>query len=166
MPDIRTAFENKGFEDKKSKMNPSPKHSSGRGREGGNSDEQRTKDNIIRAFGKDYTRLILDFKKEEYNHLVGNVKDYVEKNARNITTSQLRNIFGKVLQAKEPFDVFKLRPKLAYVAGRTDKWQMKELVFLLDELIQSIQNEDQLKNFKDFFESIIAYHRFFNPKGN
>ena len=164
---MREAFEKAGIKGSKQKaQNPSQRHQSGRGKGGGNSGEQRTKENIIRAFGKDYTRLILDFKKDEYNHLVGKVKEYVERNARSITTSQLRNIFGKVLRAKEPFDVYQLRPKLAYVAGRSDKWQMKELVFLLDELIQSIQNKDQLKNFKDFFESIIAYHRYFNPKGN
>ena len=166
MPDIRTAFEDKGFEDQNPKRNPSQRHQSGRGRGGGKNNEQRTKENIIRAFGKDYTRLILEFKKDEYNHLVAKVKDYVAKNARSISSSQLRNIFGKVLRAKEPFDVYQLRPKLAYVAGRSDKGPMKELVFLLDELIQSIQNKDQLKNFKDFFESIIAYHRYFNPKEN
>lgn len=160
---MRDAFKKAGIKG----SNPRPQNPghrrSGRGKEVGD-DEQRFKENLKRAFGEKYTRFILDFQKEEYNDLVTKIKSYVATNARNITTSQLRNVFTKVLQAREPFNAHLLRPKLAYVAGRADKPAMKELVYLLDELIQAIQNERHLKNFKDFFEAIIAYHRFFNPR--
>ncbi len=164
MPDMKTALESAGFKGQSPMRHPAR----GQKRRGGSKGDSiaQTKKNLESAFGNNYTRLILDFEKQEYNELVTKTKAYVESNARNITTSQLRNIFGKVLRAKEPFDAYQLRPKLAYVAGRADKWQMKELIFLFDELICEIKNKKQLDNFKFFFESIIAYHRYFNPKGH
>lgn len=127
---------------------------------------KKYRDNLIRNFGDSYINLILSAGENNYNNFINQIKSYIEKNNRNITTSQLRNIFSRIKSIKNVSEVWRLRPNLAYIAGRSDKDSMKELVFLLDELIQNIGENDtkKLSNFIDFFESIIAYHKFFGGK--
>ncbi len=124
-------------------------------------DTARFEANLKKRFGNNYVNAILS--PRDYNGYIDNIKSYVEKNKDKISTSQLRNIFSKVKEVKEPRNLTMLRPKLAYVVGR--QTGMKELVYLLDELIKKV-NKDNLNQFKDFFEAIIAYHRYFNPTSN
>jgi len=122
-------------------------------------------ESLKKFFGNNYINLILSDDKEDYNSYIDKVERYVEKNLRSISTSQLRNIFSQIKGKKDAKDLWLLRPKLAYVAGREDKKQMKELVYLLDQLIKNVDDKN-INKFIDFFESIIAYHKYFNPKTN
>lgn len=84
--------------------------------------------------------------------------------ARNLTTSQIRNIYGAVkkMQMKGKPDTHKLlmlKPKLAYAAKRHGRG----VDMLKDVLTQAIDHvgDDQQKfnRFVDFFEAILAYHK-------
>ena len=109
--------------------------------------------------------------------------------AREITTSQIRNIFGtvrmieqdvKMLTDKEslPIQVQRslqmLRPKLAYqygrVQGRDDdakKVAMGALTNILSDAISLVGSSvPNFRNFMDFFEAILAYHRRFGGRTN
>jgi CRISPR-associated protein Csm2 len=83
-----------------------------------------------------------------------------------ISTSQLRNIYDKLLKVKEEnySQVQLLRPKLAYVAARQNKAEAKEIVNFFNEIISKISSEDELRSFKIFFESVVAYHKFHSLK--
>lgn len=92
-----------------------------------------------------------------------------------VSTSQIRNIFSKVKRMKSyeknKTDLLLLRPKLAYVAGRHGKRKGKELTgaivdlqVILDECIRKIKDEKSFKKFQDFFEAILAYHRYYGGK--
>ena len=106
-----------------------------------------------------------------------------------ITTSQIRNIFGtvrmieqdvKMLTDKEslPIQVQRslqmLRPKLAYqygrVQGRDDdakKVAMGALTKILSDAISLVGSSvPNFRNFMDFFEAILAYHRRFGGRTN
>ena len=131
---------------------------------GGNSDEAR-RERIRAVFGASYEQGILEPGEERYNEYLNQVKSFVERRARNITPAQLRNIFASVNRAAQPHDVHVLRPQLAYVAGRADREEMRELVVLLDDLIVKVDTVKKLKAFQQFFEAVIAYHKFYNPKG-
>lgn len=134
----------------------------GRGRSAGDDDRRRA---IQGAFGADYTTLILEPHRGDYNDFLDRVKRFVERRARSITPSQLRNIFIRVRAADHPRRLWVLRPQLAYIAGRADKEEMRELVVLLDDLIQKVTSPERVTAFKDFFEAVIAYHKYYNPKG-
>lgn len=83
-----------------------------------------------------------------------------------ISTSQLRNIYDKLLKVKEDnySQVQLLRPKLAYVAARQNKAEAKEIVNFFNEIISKISSESELRSFKIFFESVVAYHKFHSLK--
>jgi len=127
--------------------------------------EETFLDDINRKFSVNLAE-ILKKEKKDYNGYIQCVKKYVEDDARDISASQLRNIFTKVKKAKEATDLTVLRPKIAYISGRTDdkKEGMKRLLFLLDHLIKQIEKQEQTEEFKKFFESIIAYHKYYGGK--
>ena len=109
--------------------------------------------------------------------------------ARNVTTSQIRNIFGtarmieqevKTLEDDKPLpirvqrDLQMLRPKLAYqygrVQGRDDdrkKAAMGALTGILSQAIALVGSDvRRFRNFMDFFEAILAYHRRYGGRAN
>ncbi|HDP99825.1 MAG TPA: type III-A CRISPR-associated protein Csm2 [bacterium] len=131
------------------------------------SPEDQYRANIIRHFSENYKQFILTNGGEDYNNYIAKVKGYIQRQKDQITTSQLRNIFSKIKSLASPKDAWRLRPNLAYVAGRSEKaGGTRELVWLLDELINDIKADEKLKleNFKNFFEAIIAYHKYFGGK--
>lgn len=93
--------------------------------------------------------------------------------AKSLSTSQIRNIFYEVkgMQFENIDQLHLLRPKLAYLAGRHGKRKSGELsggiVILqkiLDEAILQVLKEkskDRFSTFKDFFEAILAYHKYY-----
>lgn len=85
-----------------------------------------------------------------------------------ITTSQIRNILDDVQGMKED-DVKKgklqlLRPKLAYLAGKNrGNTSLEELQEVLSYSIILVKDDyEKFKRFRDFFEAIVGYHRFYN----
>lgn len=99
--------------------------------------------------------------------------------ARQLTTSQIRNIFGEVRQIDMKWqstvdkdaadDAFRrvvlLQPKLAYQAKREKGRGVEDLRLVLDPCIDEIRKapKDQrrlyFQRFVDFFEAILAYHK-------
>ena len=84
--------------------------------------------------------------------------------ARNLTTSQIRNIYGAVkkMQMKGGLDTHKLlmlKPKLAYAAKRHGGG-VDTLKVVLTQAIDHVGDDQQNFNrFVDFFEAILAYHK-------
>lgn len=106
---------------------------------------------------------ILKENKQDYNRYIDTVKSYV-KSRTEVSASQLRNIYSEVLKKDSVQGLYALRPKLAYAAGRADKDDVKEVMLLMDDLIKEVKDASQLKAFKDFFEAVIAYHKFYGGK--
>ncbi len=82
---------------------------------------------------------------------------------RGLKTSQIRKVYAAVkkIQMGETFDrndLVMLKPKLAYAAARN-----REVTDLKDALTQAIDRVDddpkRFKNFVDFFEATLAYHK-------
>ena len=127
------------------------------------SDEER-RQGFVKDFGDGYAHLIANPEKPDSNAFIDSVKKYVKRIQREITTSQLRNVFSRVKYTRRYQDLYLLRPKLAYVAGRADREGTKELMLLLDDVIRVVDSDDKLKEFQNFFEAIIAYHKYFGGK--
>ena len=85
--------------------------------------------------------------------------------ARNLTTSQIRNIYGAVkkMQMKggglDTHKLLMLKPKLAYAAKRHGGGvdTLKEVLTQAIDLVGS--DSKKFNRFVDFFEAILAYHR-------
>lgn len=81
---------------------------------------------------------------------------------KKLTTSQIRSVFAHV-QRMRVFDrneLNLLRPKLAYAAGRHRGTKVKDLQEVIDAAIQKVDDGTKFNNFKQFFEAILAYHKY------
>ena len=86
-----------------------------------------------------------------------------KKLAGDLKTSQIRKVYGAVkkIQMSSKFqrnELVMLKPKLAYAAARN-----RAVEPLKDALVQAIdrvgEDPDRFKNFVDFFEAVLAYHK-------
>ena len=98
--------------------------------------------------------------------------------AREITTNQIRNIYGAVQHIRvrasrphpDPEDINRrlifLKPKLAYASGRQNKLRSLRnvLVQAIDSVVQSKNPERARENFFILMESVVAYHRFYGGR--
>jgi CRISPR-associated protein Csm2 len=105
--------------------------------------------------------------------LVDKAKALGQELASDLKTSQLRNVYGSIRQTQMRWDsnrqgayneLILLQPKLAYYTKRAQS--MKPLKDALDEAITVLREDKQpdekhFKNFVDFCEAIVAYHRFY-----
>ena len=89
--------------------------------------------------------------------------------ARNLTKSQIRNIYSAVkkMQMKGELDTHKLlmlKPKLAYAAKRHGEG-VDTLKEVLTRAIDLVGNDQKKFNrFVDFFEATLAYHKAYGGR--
>ena len=88
-----------------------------------------------------------------------------------ITTSQIRKVYSAVkkiqikVQVDSEFDrndLVLLKPKLAYVAARAPRGRERstqKLQGALTQAIDRVDNHNKFKNFVNFFEATLAYHK-------
>lgn len=98
--------------------------------------------------------------------------------ARQVTTNQIRNIYGTARQiqmrwrndAEAPAayrDAVLLRPKLGYFAKREQRGRgMEDLARVLSPALEEMsrgkdlaERQKRFDHFMDFFEAIVAYHK-------
>jgi len=87
---------------------------------------------------------------------------------KGVTVTKLRKIFNEVRNIKLDdndcfFKTVMLKSKMAYAAGR-----FRELKDFYEIVVQFINNIDsnisKLKRFKQFFEAVVAYNRYYSEK--
>lgn len=122
--------------------------------------------------------LIIDDKPED---LVRWADQMGQRIARQITTSQIRNIFGTVRQIEmnwrsKPDDkeasqkayrqAVLLKPKIGYAAARERGQGMKDLEAVLRPGLDAMmegktmdEKRERFMRFAEFFEAILAYHK-------
>lgn len=97
---------------------------------------------------------------------VETVKRFMDRNARFVTANQLRNVYARI-RANEGKggapQLAMLRVQLAYIMGKSDRRSkgFHALLKLLDEMIQEVKTQEELKQLKQFFEAILAYHKYY-----
>lgn len=82
--------------------------------------------------------------------------------AKNLKTAQIRKVYSAVkkIQMSAEFnrnELVMLKPKLAYAAARNPA--VGDLRDALTQAINHVDTVDKFKNFVDFFEAILAYHK-------
>ncbi|AIJ06330.1 CRISPR-associated protein, Csm2 [Methanocaldococcus bathoardescens] len=120
---------------------------------------------------------ILNINSENANEVIEIAEDLAKK-LKEIPSSKMRDFYDYVLRIDETGDWYKelvlLKPKLAYNFGkepskidrRTGEEKNKKKVALgiltgtFSKIIDEINNDkDKFKNFKTFFEALVAYHK-------
>jgi len=133
-------------------------------------------------FSKDWISKDLMQSSGSYKNAIEFAEQFGKKIAQmpheELTTNQIRNFFGEVrriqmkgiLQEKTAFLL--LRPKLAYAAKRAAKQgadMFKDIVLKAHEVVMEAKDnndefEARFKNFVDFLEAILAYHKVHGGK--
>ena len=88
------------------------------------------------------------------------IAKFIKENHTMITTTQLRNIYSRVVDADSVQEVKMLRPNLVYIAARQGKG-VDPIIDFFNQLIKGINDEEQLKSFKKVMEAVVAYHKFY-----
>lgn len=105
----------------------------------------------------------------------GGYADKVAKGSKQLKTNQLRKFFGAVrlIEQKTTWDeiepeFYLLKPKLAVAVGRGNVPKaFYNFMMAAMSKVDVGSEEDKMKNFKtfiEFFESIVAYHKYHYPK--
>lgn len=138
-------------------------------------DVQKQPDNKVRAVNCQILKnedveffekqvLSLSSQKEQYDAFCDHARSYAERlKHKKVTTSMIRKIYARILNAEKVSDVKLLRPHFAYTSGRNEKNAvLREFMDLLDFLVKSmeIDNDEHLNNFKQFMETIVAYRKY------
>lgn len=116
---------------------------------------------------KEMPKIIDPSKDPDGKELVKSAREMAEIcKGKGMTTSQVRHLFQEVQNIAVADDflykVSRLRYKFAYTAGRHK--QVKPLQEVAEEALKNINNKDQLGRFRDFFEAVVAYHRYLGGK--
>lgn len=101
---------------------------------------------------------------EGIDSLLKQIQEYATLFAKKLNTSQLRNIFSKVLKATTPLSLKLMRPKIIYVAARQQNGDAKRVVEFFESMIQSVDTEEKVKNYQSFMEAFVAYHKYISTK--
>lgn len=139
----------------------------GRGKQGGRNNEIGEITEKIKSLNKLSDMSVKDFADE------GGYADIVAKNSRNLKTNQLRKFFSavRVMEQKENLswqeveaEFYLLKPQLAVASGRKNiPKNFYNLIMAVMRKVDVGNDDEKLENFKifiQFFESIVAYHKF------
>ena len=122
--------------------------------------EQLGQDVKSQFFGQNYDELLNMSKSSKLDNILKNIEEFVSEEGKNLSTSQLRNIYDKATKARSVNELKLIRPNLAYIAGRSSNDKEKTLLAFIDSLIKTVNSEEKVKEFKVFFEAVVAYHKF------
>lgn len=108
----------------------------------------------------------------------GGYADIVARNSRNLKTNQLRKFFAAVRQIEQKDNIswdaiepqfYLLKPRLAVSVGRKNipKPFYNLMMAIMRKVDVGTENEklESFNTFINFFEAIVAYHKFYYPKG-
>jgi len=111
---------------------------------------------------------ILDINSQNVEKVI-KIAERLAKEFEYIPASKMRDFYDYVLRIDENNknwykDLVLLKPKLAYNYGketsRNKKEALEKLAGTFNEIIDKINNKlDKFKNFKTFFEALVAYHK-------
>lgn len=97
--------------------------------------------------------------------------EHLNSGVNKLSTSQIRNVFGEIKRIElrgfksDITSFFLLKPKMAYAASRQSKGaKINDFKLVFDKAFDALDPnssdaDKQFRNFVDFFEAILAYHK-------
>lgn len=127
-------------------------------------DNDKKPDNPINSTNEVEYLKIYSGKPENIDKVLNEIqKKLVGKYLKFVSTSQMRNIYHKIIQTQNFQELKLLRPNLYYLIARLDKKDAKEGIKKISSIIEkNVNNKDDLIAFKQFMETVIAYHKFYS----
>ncbi|MEO0266294.1 MAG: type III-A CRISPR-associated protein Csm2 [candidate division WOR-3 bacterium] len=112
---------------------------------------------------------------ERLNELISKIDRFTSDINKDVATSQIRKFYERVRKLEQEVRqaetrdsaeirrrLILLKPLLAYAVGRNKKIScLAEVIF---DAIDRTKDEEDFKSFVEFFQAIVAYHRFHGGK--
>jgi len=95
--------------------------------------------------------------------IVGGTDKMMQKHAKKITYTQLRNVLANVKKKEFEEDytgLLRAIPKLAYMEGRQQKEKGGEaIIAFIRELAFEVKSNNEYKAFEEIINTLVAYHK-------
>ncbi|MEM1123806.1 MAG: type III-A CRISPR-associated protein Csm2 [Bacteroidota bacterium] len=92
--------------------------------------------------------------------VIDQLQQFIRANVTGITATQLRNVYGKILDEASRGKLAQMRPVLAYTAARQEREESQKLIFFIQSLLRQISHEAHQKAFVQLMERVVAIHKF------
>ncbi|MGB9722137.1 MAG: type III-A CRISPR-associated protein Csm2 [bacterium] len=129
----------------------------------GNNNQPRINDS-------DITAIIVNKDTVKLNDIANKLGEYYAsgRDREKLSTAQIRNILDRIqrMHKYDKDEIQLLRPLLAYAAGKdtTPGKKLRHLQQILEKAILKVNSENTFNNLRNFFEAIVAYHRYYGGK--
>lgn len=121
---------------------------------------------VYKKYFKDWNIYILkDQENDNMDVFIQQVEKFVKEKGKQLSSTQLRNIYDKILNAENLISLKMIRPQLAYLAGREKNLGSKELLSFINILIKET-SEESIEDFKQFMQMVVAYHKYYGKNKN
>ncbi|NCC71345.1 type III-A CRISPR-associated protein Csm2 [bacterium] len=132
-------------------------------------DNNNRNNNFKDNFSLDIEKIFNVLNTNDYSAFIQESENFAKKlseeKKNKIKTSQLRKFYDEIIDDKLSKENYRktlpfLKVKLAYAKGRKTINDLfySNMIKLIDK---SLEKEENIEIFKDFFESIIAYYKFY-----
>lgn len=106
---------------------------------------------------------------KDLNETVTSISEWVKKYGKELSPTQLRNVYHKLKSDKKyktHSGLALFRPKLAYTMARQRDDNAKDMLLFVDKLIQEVDSPETHEGFMTFMEAFVAYHKYHHGDKN
>ena len=151
-------------------QNQSYRHGNDRNQHGrGHRNEAHQQENAVnaRAFLENNVREILRMSKSKHaGEIISNLSDFVKFGCVQLTTHQIRNIYGVVKRHSEVSSIHAIaRPHMVNIAKKQDQ-DGRLAVELFEKVLESVKEKEEVNDCHLFFEAIVCYHKYHHGDKN
>lgn len=108
-----------------------------------------------------YQKILATYEGTDYTKLNAFLATFVKKTGKDLSSSQLRNIYDKVLKTNDFREVQLLRPIIAYSIIRAKRDDSKILLLFILNMARATTAKNY-ENFKFLLQTIVAYHEYYD----
>jgi len=92
--------------------------------------------------------------------IIDQLQSFIKANVTGITATQLRNIYGKILNNGAKNKLPQLQPVLFYTAARQEREESQRLIYFITTLIRALKGAQDKKAFLKIMEILLSIHKF------
>lgn len=92
--------------------------------------------------------------------LLNDLEKVVETKLKNISKTQMRNVFDLIKNCDTVEQIKMTKPKLMYTAGRLTG-TAKEYLLNLSKVVTLVKDDKDLNYVQKYIETVLAYHKYY-----
>lgn len=92
--------------------------------------------------------------------LLNDLEKVVETKLKNISKTQMRNVFDLIKNCDTVEQIKMTKPKLMYTAGRLTG-TAKDYLLNLSKVVTLVKDDKDLNYLQKYIETVLAYHKFY-----